>query len=652
MTASEFTWHPSPETIEHANWTAFMRGAGVRDFAELTRREAQDPHWFWSEIIRYLDFRFDRPYTSLTDVSRGTPFTQWCKDGTTNLVLNALDKWEGEDREREAILWEGEDGTLRRWTVAELDREVCKVAAGLTALGVRPGDCIGIYMPTVPETAAAFLAIVKIGCIALPLFSGFGADAIASRLAEGGASVVFTTDATLRRGQPVHMKHVLDEALMRLPQVRKVIVVPRYVAVSCSMTAGRDLTWRQLTAHRPDRHPTLMVDAEAPLLLMFTSGTTGKPKGAVHSHCGLSIKAAMDCRLAWDFHPGDRLLWQADFGWLAGPMYVIGTLLNRATFLMLEGVPDYPVPGRYWRSAQDLRANILGLAPTLARGLRRHGDSEVDRYDLSAVRVVPIAGEPCDADTWRWIFEHVCRRRAPVLNLSGGTEIGGGIVASNILFPIKPGSFHGPVPGSGADIVDASGHSLPAGEIGELVMRRMSIGLTRSLWKDDKRYLDSYWTQIPGMWVQGDLATRDADGCWFLLGRSDDTLKVAGKRTGPAEIEELLIATQLVSEVAVVGVPDPVKGSAVVCAVIPVPQELADDSLARKLSDAVVSGLGSAFRPKRILFVNDLPRTRNMKILRRVVRAVLTDTPAGDLSSLLNPESVEALRQLADAQAA
>ena len=294
---------------------------------------------------------------------------------------------------------------------------------------------------------------------------------------------------------------------------------------------------------------------------------------------------------------------------------------------------------------------MLGLAPTLARGLRRHGDHEIDRYDLSAVRVVPIAGEPCDADTWRWIFEHVCRRKAPILNLSGGTEIGGGIVASNILFPIKPGSFHGPIPGSGADIVDMQGTSVGGGEVGELVLRQMSIGLTRSLWKDDERYLDSYWRTIPGVWVQGDLASKDADGCWFVHGRSDDTLKVAGKRTGPAEIEELLIATRAVSEVAVVGVPDQVKGTAVVCVVIAAPGHGADATLAIRLSDAVVAGLGPAFRPKRILFAQDLPRTRNMKILRRVVRAVLTGAPAGDLSSLLNPEAVEALRRLAEAEA-
>jgi acetyl-CoA synthetase len=652
MTASDFAWHPQPQTIAGANWTAFMRSAGVADFAELTRREARDPEWFWSEIIRYMDFRFEQPYTQLIDASRGVPFTRWCKDGTTNLVLNALDKWQGADGKREAIVWEGEDGVLRRWTVAELDHEVCKAAAGLNALGVRAGDCVGIYMPTVPETAAAFLAIAKIGCIALPLFSGFGADAIAGRLTEGNASVVFTADVTLRRGQPVHMKNVLDEALARLPRIRNVIVVPRSGAVTCEMTAARDLSWSELTAGQPERYPTLMVDAETPMLLMFTSGTTAKPKGAVHSHVGLSIKSAMDCRLAWDFQVGDRLLWLADFGWLAGPMYVIGTLLNRTTFLMLEGVPDYPVPGRYWRSAQNLGATILGLAPTLARGLRRYGDAEVDRYDLSAVRVVPIAGEPCDADTWMWIFEHVCRRKAPILNLSGGTEIGGGIVASNILFPIKPGSFHGTIPGCGADIVDAAGNSVACHEIGELVMRRMSIGLSRSLWQDDARYLDSYWSQIAGMWVQGDLATRDADGCWFLLGRSDDTLKVGGKRTGPSEIEELLIATHLVSEVAVVGVPDPVKGTAVVCVVIPIATEAADIGLAKNLSDAVVAGLGSAFRPKRILVARDLPRTRNMKILRRVVRAVLTGAPTGDLSSLLNPEAVEALRQLAGALAA
>jgi acetyl-CoA synthetase len=518
-------------------------------------------------------------------------------------------------------------------------------------LGVQQGESIGIYMPTVPETAAAFLAIIKIGCIALPLFSGFGADAIASRLLEGNASMVFTADSTLRRGQSVHMKSVLDEALTRLPGIRNVIVVPRSGAVGCAMTPGRDLSWSELTAAQSEHFPTLMVDAEAPMLLMFTSGTTAKPKGAVHSHVGLTIKSAMDCRLAWDFHPGDRLLWLADFGWLAGPMYVIGTLLNRTTFLMLEGAPDYPVPGRYWRSAQDLGATILGLAPTLARGLRRCGDAEIDRYDLSAVRVVPIAGEPCDADTWMWIFEHVCRKRAPILNLSGGTEIGGGIVASNILFPIKPGSFHGSIPGCGADVVDSAGNTIAPGEIGELVMRRMSMGLTRSLWQDDSRYLESYWSQIPGMWVQGDLATRDADGCWFLLGRSDDTLKVAGKRTGPSEIEELLIATHLVSEVAVVGVPDPVKGTAVVCVVIPASSTRLDAALAKQLSDAVVAGLGAAFRPKRILLAKDLPRTRNMKILRRVVRAVLTGAPPGDLSSLLNPEAVEALRRLANAEA-
>lgn len=652
MSTSEFAWRPDEQTTARASWTAFIRAEGLSDYSELERRANHDPQWFWTAVIRHLDFRFDRPYERLIDASAGQPFTRWCVGGTTNLVLNALDKWQGADREREAIVWEGEDGTLRRWTLAQLDAETCRVASALSQLGLHAGDVVGLYMPLLPETVAAFLAIVKLGCIALPLFSGFGADAIATRLAEGEAVAVFTADVTLRRGQALKMKSVLDEALAKLPRVRHVIVVNRFEKSTAPMLPGRDFWWSALIARQPERYPTAMLDAETPMLLMFTSGTTGKPKAAVHTHCGLSIKAAMDCNLVWDFHPGDRLLWVADFGWLAGPMNVIGTLLNRTTFLMIEGVPDAPTPGRYWRAAQDLGATILGLAPTLARGLRRHGDNEIDRYDLSAVRVVPIAGEPCDADTWMWIFEHVCRRKAPILNLSGGTEIGGGIVAANILFPIKPGSFYGSIPGSGADIVDAQGVSVGAGEVGELVLRHMSIGLTRSLWKDDERYLASYWRTIQGMWVHGDLASKDADGCWFVHGRSDDTLKVAGKRTGPAEIEELLIATRAVSEVAVVGVPDQVKGTAVVCVVIVAPGQRADAALAIRLSDAVVAGLGSAFRPKRILFAQDLPRTRNMKILRRVVRAVLTGAPAGDLSSLLNPEAVEALRQLAEAEAA
>ena len=450
MSNSEFAWRTDEQTIAHANWTAFMRAEHLSEYAEVAERATHDPEWFWCAIIRHLDFRFDRPFERLIDASAGQPFTRWCVGGTTNLVLNALDKWQGADREREMIVWEGEDGTIRRWTLAQLDAETCRVAAALAGLGVRAGDVVALYMPTLPETVAAFLAIAKLGCIALPLFSGFGADAITTRLAEGNAVAVFTVDATLRRGQAVQMKSVLDEALEKLPDVRHVIVAERFGKGTTFMLAGRDHSWAELIARQPTSYPTAMLDAETPMLLMFTSGTTGKPKGAIHTHCGLSIKAAMDCNLVWDFHPGDRLLGAADFGWLAGPMYVIGTLLNRTTFLMIEGVPDAPTPGRYWRAAQDLRVTILGLAPTLARSLRRYGDAEIDRYDLSSIRIVPIAGEPCDADTWMWIFEHVCRRKAPIVNLSGGTEIGGGIVASNILFPIKPGSFYGPIPGSGA----------------------------------------------------------------------------------------------------------------------------------------------------------------------------------------------------------
>jgi acetyl-CoA synthetase len=298
-----------------------------------------------------------------------------------------------------------------------------------------------------------------------------------------------------------------------------------------------------------------------------------------------------------------------------------------------------------WRLVQDHKISFLGCGPTLARMMMRYGNSDISKHDLSSLRVAASTGEPWDPDSWMWVYENALQRRGPLMNYSGGTELGG-LVATNVLFPIKPASFSGPIPGTGADIVDAEGNSVGAGTVGELVMRQACIGTTRGLWRDPQRYIDNYWTRFPGMWLHGDWASRDADGSWFIHGRSDDTIKIAGKRTGPAEIEALLLATHRISDAAAVAVPDPVKGSAVICTVIAAPNETPGHELASVLSNAIVSGLGGSFRPKQVLFVPDLPRTRNMKTMRRVIRAVLLDENPGDLSTLVNPEAVDELRKI------
>lgn len=641
----QVVWRPDEAIRRQANLTAFMTAHGIADYDALNRRSVEQPDWFWNALISWFGLRFGTPYEAVLDLSAGAPWARWCVGGTTNIVANCLDRHRGTPTmDKPALEWEGEDGARRTLTYAELDAAVCRLAGALRRLGLGHGDVVAIYMPMVPEVAVAFLAIAKIGAIVLPLFSGFGASAVAARLNDGGARAVVTADGTQRRGKPVALKPVIDEVAAAVPALERVIVL-RHVGLDTPMSPRRDLWWHEALAGMPDTAPTKEVPADDPLILIFTSGTTGKAKGAVLTHCGFAAKLALDLGLCMDFKPSDRLLWMSDMGWLVGPIIVAGPTLLGGTVVMAEGAPDYPERGRIWRLVQDFRVSFLGIAPTIARALMQYGDVEVARYDRSSLRIVASTGEPWNPDSWLWVFNTVGGARVPIINYSGGTEIGGGILTGTVLHPLKPCSFAGSCPGMGADVVDASGNPVPRGEVGELVMRVPSMGLTRGLWKEPERYLESYWKVIPGMWVHGDFASIDADGFWYVHGRSDDTIKVAGKRVGPAEIESVLLATGKVAEAAAIGTADEVKGQAVVCVCV---AREAGPTLADELSQAVARKLGAPFRPRSIVFVTDLPKTRNMKIMRRVVRSVLEGRDPGDLSALVNPDAVAELRRLAD----
>ncbi|MHA7599202.1 AMP-binding protein [Alicycliphilus sp. T452] len=644
-------WRPDRGTVENANLTRFMRALGVDGFEQLNERAGADPGWFHDALIRFLDYRFEQPYEKVLDLGEGLPFARWCVGGTTNVVLNCIDRWRGTARyTRTALVWEGEDGAVQAWSLADLDREACRLGWGLRRLGLGRGDVVGMYLPNLPQAAVAMLAVAKIGGIVLPMFSGFGADAIAQRLGDGQAKALITVDGSLRRGKPVGAKAVADEALQQCPGVRHVVVLD-HLATGHGWREGRDHWWHELVAGAPDdcaAVPTEAMPADAPFLLMFTSGTTGKPKGVVHSHCGFPVKTALDLAICMDLKPEDRFLWMSDMGWLVGPILVFGGLLVGSTVVLAEGAPNYPQPDRLWRLIERHRVSYLGLAPTVARLSMSIADDALGALDLASLRVIVSTGEPWTPEAWRWTFERVGRCRVPLLNYSGGTEVGG-ILTGTVIHPLKPCAFAGPVPGTGADVVDAEGASAGPGVMGELVMRSPSIGLTRGLWHDRERYLQGYWSRLPGMWVHGDFASRDADGMWYVHGRSDDTLKIAGKRTGPSEIEALLMDTGLLQDAAAIGVPDPVKGTAVVCLCVPRPgTEKA--GAAEALSAAVTAGLGGAFRPARVVFVDDLPRTRNMKTMRRVIRAAWLGDDPGDLSTLVNPESVQAIRAALAAQ--
>ncbi|MCX7931335.1 MAG: AMP-binding protein [Rhodovarius sp.] len=630
----------------------FLRRHGLEDYDRLLELAARDPEWFWAAVIEFHGLRFFKPYERLLDVSKGKEWAQWCVGGTTNLSWNCLQRplTQGHG-EKTALLWEGEDGSRRAMTYNQLAEMVARAAGGLRGLGIRQGDVVGLFMPALPEAIAAFHAIVSLGAIALPMFSGFGAAAVAERLSHAGAVAVLTADRSLRRGRPIEMAEVIAAAAPQVPSLRHVVVVPRDPDAP-ARDANRPgwVDWRQLL-RSADAIAAVELPAEATAMLVYTSGTSGKPKGTVHSHCGFLTKVALDFGLILDLRPEDRLLWMSDMGWLVGPMLAVASPLLGATLLLAEGAPDHPEPGRLWRLVQDHRISFLGVAPTLVRAWMQQSPEVIESYDLSSLRVTASTGEPWTPEAWEWFRRKVCRERVPILNYSGGTEIGGGILSGHMLRPqVKPCGFAGPIPGVGAVVVDEEGRPLPPGRVGELALAMPSIGLTRGLWREPERYLESYWSKIPGLWLQGDFASVDEDGDWFIHGRSDDTLKISGKRTGPAEIEALLLATGLLAEAAAIGVPDPVKGSAVMCVCVPARGVVPTPDVVKSLTEAVVAGLGSSFRPTRILFAEDLPKTRNMKIMRRVIRAVCVGEAVGDLSGLVNPEAVEQLRALIAAE--
>lgn len=643
----EVVWRPSRAQMVESNLYQFYKRSGFATLAEFMARSTGDVAWFWDTMLRALDIRFYEPYSQILDVSQGIQFPKWCVGGKMNIVHNCLDKYIGTDRENKlALKWEGEEGATRELTYGQLHREVNKVANGLRALGLKKGDAIGVFMPMTPEIAIAVLAIAKIGAVFLPLFSGYGAGAVATRLNDAQAKALFTADGVLRRGQVVPLKHTADEAVSQTPSIEHVIVLPR-AKNKINMQKGRDLWWDELVTlgDSAPPTPTEQTSAEDLLMLIYTSGTTGKPKGAVHTHCGFPIKAAQDMFHGLDVKPTDTLFWMTDMGWMMGPWLVYGTLLLGASMFLYDGAPDYPAPNRVWAMVERHNISLLGLSPTFVRALMKYGDEPVKKYSLKSLRAFGSTGEPWNPTPWLWLFNTVGEGRLPIINYSGGTEIAGGILMGNFLTPEKPGSFAGPLPGMDVDVVDENG--IPVrGRVGELVIRQPWIGMTRGFWHDPQRYLDTYWSRFPNVWVHGDFAAVDEDSLWYILGRSDDVIKVAGKRLGPAEVESALARHPAVQESAAIGVPDPVKGEAVVCFVMLKANHAENQIVERELQDLLTNELGKALLPKAIYFVSDLPRTRNAKIMRRVARAVYLGNDPGDVTALENPRAVEEIKSV------
>jgi acetyl-CoA synthetase len=644
---SGYQWTPSPDYVETANVTRLVRAHGLAGLEQLRARSVADIEWYWDAVVRDLGLVFSNPYSRVLDAGNGIEHPDWFVDAELNIVDSCLLRWRESDPDRVALIHEAEDGRVRTLSFAELSDEAGKAAEGLRRLGIGPGDAVALYLPMVPETVIATYAIAALGAVVVPLFSGFASSAIAARLIDADVKAVIVADGTLRRGRTNLMVPQLAGALPKCPTVRHVIVVPNVGADSGGGMDGVDVTaWSELTAHDAPLRP-VPVPAMHTLLLAYTSGTTGRPKGAVHTHAGFVVKIASEVAYSFDVGVGDVFCWMTDMGWIMGPFSVVGALANGATLVLYEGSPDSPDKYRLWDFVQRHRISVLGVSPTLIRSLKSSDLQRIATYDLSSIRVLGSTGEPWDPDSYEWLARDVFDGRVPVINISGGTEVGASFLAPYPIEAIRSCSLGGPSLGCDMDVLDDNGQSV-RGRIGELICRQPWPAMTRSVWKDDERYLQAYWSRFPGVWTHGDYALVDDDGQWFLLGRSDDVMNVAGKRLAPAEVESVLATHPLVAEAAAVGVPDPVKGEKVWAFWVAKPTgdgpEPDATAVGAELADLVARELGKPFAPARVWRVGALPKTRSAKILRRAIRAAALGNDPGDLSSAENPEVLTEIR--------
>ena len=636
-------WSPSEDYVEGANVTRFMRAHDIGSYEELVKRSQDDIEWFWDAVVRDLGIEFFEPYGPVLDTSDGVPWAKWFQGGRINLAHNCVDRWAERTPERTAVLWEGEDGEVRGISYLELRRMADRLAGGLRELGVESGDSIGIFMPMAPETVAATLACSKLGAVYVPIFSGYGADAVAKRLQDAEAKVLITADGSYRRGSAVGMKAIADQAADASPSVQRVLVWDR-LGLDVAWNERRDVRWADLVDRQPDRFETEHLYSEHSLMLAYTSGTTGRPKGSVHVHGGFLVKVAAEVAYQTDLHADETLFWVTDLGWIMGPWEVTGAGALGATVFLFEGAPNFPGPDRIWDMVERHRITTLGVSPTLIRALIPAGAEHVRKHDLSSLRVLGSTGEPWNPEPYMWFFKEVGGGRCPIINISGGTEIGACFLSPLPITDLKPTTLRGPALGMDVDVWGPDGKPVAPGEVGELVCKKPWPAMTRGVWRDEQRYLDTYWSRWPEVWVHGDWATIDSDGFWFLHGRSDDTMNIAGKRLGPAEVESALTDHPAVAEAAAVGVPHEVKGEAIWCFVVTKPGAQLGDELAEELARVVVEHLGKSFKPDRVVFVDELPRTRSAKILRRAIRATVLGEEAGDLSSLENPSAIDKIR--------
>ncbi len=621
-------WEPSREFIEQTNVWRFMQRLGFRDREAFLRFSRDEPERFWDEIMREMDVAWFEPYRRVFDSSRGPEWTQWFIGGKLNIAHNCLNRWAATDRV--ACIWEGESGETRTVTFAELQAEANRVSNALAAMGIGLGDRVALAMPMVPEILSILYGCFQLGATVVPIFAGFGSGAIATRLEDSGARVLFTADHLERRGRSLPL---LEKALERLPATVERVIVLRYRGAHTGSEIGKHTAWDEFLSPHGPKAPTASLDSEARAFILYTSGTTGKPKGTVHTHAGCLAQMGKEIWLAFDHREDDRFFWLSDIGWMMGPWSILGNHLFGGTIFLYDGAPDFPTPMRLWETLDRHRITTFGVSPTAIRSLSK---SAGELPPMASLRLLGSTGEPWDDASWLWFFDRVGRRRCPIINISGGTEIVGCFLLPLPIQPLKPCTLGGPAPGMATEVVDENGAPV-RGRTGYLVCTKPCPSMTRGIWNDPDRYIETYWSRFPGMWYHGDWASVDADGFWFLHGRADESMNVAGRKVGPAEIEDAMMQHPGVAEAAAIGAPDEIKGEAIVGFAVAKPGEALDPAA---ISATVAQVLGQVFKPREVQVVPELPKTQSGKIVRRLLRQKYLGEALGDLSTVANPWSL------------
>ena len=639
---SKFEFIPTEKQIQESNIYKFMKKHDLSSLDELSLKSKNDLEWFWKSVDEDIGIVWDSPYEKILDVSKGIAWSKWFVNGKTNIYKSSVEKFVKKTPDKIAYYFESEDGKTSQITYSELDSKVSKLANGLKLLGIRKGDVIAIYLPMIEEAILSILAAAKIGAIQTIVFSGYSSDSLHVRLKDCNAKILIVSDGFHRKGKIVSQKKSIEIAL-KDTVVEKTIVIP-YKGVDEYVKSENIVFYDKLVYSQDIICKTEILDSEDPLFILYTSGTTGKPKGVIHTHGGFSVFAGHQSAYLIDTQAQDTLFWPADIGWITGLVWnVYGLLMVGASAVIYDGALDFPTSDRIWKMLSDYNATIFGISPTAVRLFKKNNVEPLKLFSLDKIKNIPTTGEPLDEDSWWWLYEKVGNKKIPIMNLSGGTEIGGAMLSVFPGMKLKSSTVGIPVPGMNLDVVDDDLNSVRE-KNGYLVIKSPWPAMTRGLLNDDKKYLETYWNRFENIWFHGDYVFVDKDNLWYMRGRTDDVINVSGHRMSTVEIEHTVISHNKISDAASIAISDDITGEAIV--VFFVADKKSKNITSSEISDYVSDKIGKVARPKFIFQLSDLPKTRTGKIMRRLLKSKLLGTELGDLSSLENAYVLDEIEKL------